>query len=195
MESAVNAAGGANPVYNGPAGDGRVGPPRRQVIPCPGACENRAVDLVGRMTGLLFLCVANSARSQMAEGLARARFGDRARVASAGSAPTAVNPLAVAALDEIGIDIRGQRSTSVGDVDPATVDVVVTLCAEEVCPVFPGRVRRVHWPMPDPAAATGSDAERLERFRSVRDEIARRLEGIDAEVAQPRDPGSPAALR
>ena len=136
------------------------------------------------MTGLLFLCVANSARSQLAEGLARARFGALARVASAGSSPTAVNPLAVAALDEIGIDIRGQRSTSADDVDPATVDVAVTLCAEEVCPVFPGRVRRLHWPMPDPAVAGGSDAERLERFRSVRDEIARRLAELDAEVGR-----------
>ena len=148
----------------------------------------------GRTTGLLFLCVANSARSQMAEGLARARFGARARVASAGSSPTAVNPLAVAALDEVGIDIRGQRSTGVDDVDPAAVDVVVTLCAEEVCPVFPGRVRRLHWPMPDPAGASGSDAERLERFRWVRDEIARRLGDLEVEVARPR-PGSPAALR
>ena len=146
------------------------------------------------MTGLLFLCVANSARSQMAEGLARARFGARARVTSAGSSPTAVNPVAVAALDEMGIDIRGQRSTSVDDVDPATVDVVVTLCADEVCPVFPGRVRRLHWPMPDPAGAPGSEVERLERFRAVRNEIARRLDELDAEVARPRDPESPAAL-
>ena len=140
------------------------------------------------MTSLLFLCVANSARSQMAEGLARARFGSRARVASAGSSPTAVNPLAVAALDEIGIDIRGQRSTSVDDVDPASVDVVVTLCAEEVCPVLPGRVRRLHWPMPDPAGAAGADADRLERFRSVRDDIARRLTDLDADLAR-RDDG------
>ena len=140
------------------------------------------------MTGLLFLCVANSARSQMAEGLARARFGARARVASAGSSPTAVNPLAVAALDEIGIDIRGQRSTSVDDVDPASIDMVVTLCAEEVCPVLPGRVRRLHWPLPDPAGTSGSDAERLERFRSVRDEIARRLANLDPELAGPDGP-------
>ncbi len=141
------------------------------------------------MTGLLFLCVANSARSQMAEGLARARFGTRARVASAGSSPTAVNPLAVAALGEIGIDIRGQRSTGVDDVDPVTVDMVVTLCAEEVCPVFPGRVRRLHWPMPDPAGASGSDAERLERFRAVRDEIARRLDELDRLLARRGPPG------
>ncbi len=137
------------------------------------------------MTGLLFLCVANSARSQMAEGLARARFGPRARVASAGSSPSAVNPLAIAALDEIGLDISGQRSTGVDDVDPATVDVVVTLCAEEVCPVFPGRVRRLHWPMPDPAGAGGPDADRLDRFRAVRDEIARRLESLDTLLARP----------
>lgn len=149
------------------------------------------------MTSLLFLCVANSARSQMAEGLARARFGSRARVASAGSSPTKVHPLAIAALDEIGIDISGQRSTSVEAIDPASIGVVVTLCAEEVCPVFPGRVRRLHWPMPDPAGAAGSDAERRERFRSVRDEIARRLADLDAELARPAgsDPAAPGADR
>ena len=143
------------------------------------------------MTGLLFLCVANSARSQMAEGLARDRFGSRARVASAGSSPTAVHPLAVAALDEIGIDIRGQRSTSVEAVDPASVDVVVTLCADEVCPAFPGRVRRLHWPLPDPAGV--ADADRLDRFRSVRDEIAHRLADLDAELP-PSDGALPAPV-
>ena len=142
------------------------------------------------MTGLLFLCVANSARSQMAEGLARARFGSRVRVASAGSAPTAVHPLAVAVLDELGIDIRGQRSTGVDAVDPAAVDVAVTLCAEEVCPVFPGTVRRLHWPMPDPAGAP--EADRLARFRSVRDAIARRLADLDAEIAGTGPAPSPA---
>ena len=127
----------------------------------------------------MFLCVANSARSQMAEGLARARFGERARVQSAGSAPASVNPLAVRAMAELGIDISGQRSKRVDSIDPATVDTVVTLCADEVCPVFPSRVRRLHWPLPDPAGASGSDAERLARFRTVRDEIAARLEALD----------------
>lgn len=139
------------------------------------------------MRGLLFLCVANSARSQMAEGLARARFGGRVRVASAGSAPAAVHPLAIAALDEIGIDASGHRSTSVDAIDPERVDVVVTLCAEEVCPAFPGTVRRLRWPLPDPAGAGGSDAERFDRFRAVRDELARRLETLDALL-----PGAPA---
>ena len=128
--------------------------------------------------GLLFLCVANSARSQMAEGLARARFGERARVQSAGSAPASVNPFAVQAMGELGIDISGQWSKRVDSIDPATVDTVVTLCADEVCPVFPSRVRRLHWPLPDPAGASGSDAERLARFRAVRDEIAARLESL-----------------
>ena len=127
----------------------------------------------------MFLCVANSARSQMAEGLARARFGERARVQSAGSAPSAVNPLAVRAMAELGIDISGQWSKQVDSIDPATVDTVVTLCADEVCPVFPSRVRRLHWPLPDPAGASGSVEERLARFRTVRDEIAARLERLD----------------
>ena len=131
------------------------------------------------MRGLLFLCVANSARSQMAEGLARARFGDRVRVTSAGSSPATVNSFAIAALDELGIDISGHRSKSVDTIDPASVDLVVTLCAEEVCPAFLGKARRLHWPLPDPARAAGSDAERLDGFRSVRDEIARRLETLD----------------
>ena len=134
------------------------------------------------MRGLLFLCVANSSRSQMAEGLARARFGDRVRVASAGSSPATVNPLAIAALDEIGIDISGQRSKSVETIDRESVDLVVTLCAEEVCPAFLGSAQRVHWPLPDPTGAAGSEAERLAGFRSVRDELARRLETLDAQL-------------
>ncbi len=130
------------------------------------------------MTGLLFLCVANSARSQMAEGLARARLPGTVRVQSAGSAPAAVNPLAVQVMAELGIDISGQCSKSVGTIDPATVDTVVTLCADEVCPAFARPVTRLHWALPDPAAATGSDSERLDRFRAVRDEIAARLPGL-----------------
>src|SRR5437870_4130533 len=102
---------------------------------------------------ILFLCVANSARSQMAEGLARHMFGDRAVVASAGSAATGVNPHAIEALKEAGIDISAHRSKSVADLDAASFNTIVTLCAEEVCPVVPGRVARLHWPLPDPAKA------------------------------------------
>jgi arsenate reductase len=125
--------------------------------------------------GILFLCVANSARSQMAEGLARARFGETVNVQSAGSQPSRVSPLAIRALAEIGIDITRHRSKAVSEIDPAAVDLVITLCAEEVCPVFLGKAKRLHWPLPDPAAAEGTGEERLARFREVRDELMRRI--------------------
>ena len=128
--------------------------------------------------GLLFLCVANSARSQMAEALARARFGDRVSVQSAGSRPSTVNPHAVAVLAEVGIDISGQRSKHLDTIDLATVGTVVTLCAEEVCPVVSRQVTRVAWPLQDPAGLDGTEEDQLARFRSVRDEIARRLDQL-----------------
>ena len=116
----------------------------------------------------------------MAEGLARARFGAAVPVESAGSRPSRVNPLAVAVMAEVDIDISGHESTDVAAVDPARVGTVVTLCADEVCPAFLGAARRVHWPLADPAAATGTEEERRQRFREVRDEIARRLETLAA---------------
>ena len=124
---------------------------------------------------VLFLCVANSARSQMAEGIARALAPRTVKISSAGSQPSRLNPLAVRALSEIGIDISGQFSKSVDDVPPADVDAVITLCAEEVCPVFLGRALRVHWGLPDPAGAGSSEEMRLQAFRDVRDELRRRL--------------------
>lgn len=132
---------------------------------------------------VLFLCVANSARSQMAEGLARHLFGDAVRVQSAGSAPTRVNPFAIAALNEVGVDPTKQRSKSVDTIDPDSIDLVITLCAEEVCPVFLGKARRLHWPLPDPDRkdADLTDEERLAHFRVTRDEIARRLAALKAE--------------
>ena len=130
----------------------------------------------------LFLCVANSARSQMAEGIARALFGRTVHVQSAGSQPTRVNHNAIAALREVGIDLGGHRSKSVNEIDPASVDVVITLCAEEVCPVWPGRIERLHWPIRDPAAGdSGNSASAvLASFRAARDEIRRRLIALSA---------------
>lgn len=125
--------------------------------------------------GVLFLCVANSARSQMAEGIARRLAGDRLSIQSAGSAPSRVNPLAVRALREIGVDASGQRAKSVDEIDRAAVDTVITLCAEEVCPVYLGTARRLHWPLPDPAGHNEDAEASLERFRSVRDELSRRI--------------------
>src|SRR5690606_993654 len=94
---------------------------------------------------ILFLCVANSARSQMAEGLGRMIFGDRVPVMSAGSEPSAVNPYAIEVMRELGVDLATHHSKSVQTIDPTTVGIVITLCAEEVCPVFLGKVPRLHW--------------------------------------------------
>ena len=133
--------------------------------------------------GVLFLCVANSARSQMAEALARSLFREDVRVQSAGSRPTRVNPCAVEVLGELDLDTAGQASKSVEEIDPATVDTVITLCAEEVCPVFLGQARRLAWPLPDPASDDPSipREELLARFRAARDEIRRRLEAWGTE--------------
>ena len=136
------------------------------------------------MTGLgakrrvLFLCVHNSARSQMAEGLLRARAGDSFDVHSAGNAATAVRPLAVQAMAELGIDIGGQRSKSVDEYAGQRFDYAITVCddAKEACPYFPGAATQIHWRFDDPAAATGSEEERLAVFRRVRDEINEHIE-------------------
>lgn len=105
----------------------------------------------------------------MAEGLARQMFGGS--VQSAGSRPSHVNPLAIQAMREVGIDLSTHTSKSVDSIDPASVDTVITLCAEEVCPVFLGNVQRLHWPIPDPDGT-------LESFRAARDAIRAKLETL-----------------
>jgi arsenate reductase len=125
--------------------------------------------------GLLFLCVANSARSQMAEGIARSLAPSGMKVWSAGSRPTAVRPEAIAVLMEIGIDISPHRSKAVSEIPAAEVDAVITLCGEEECPVFLGKAARLHWGLPDPALVSGSAGDRLAAFRSTRDELRRRI--------------------
>jgi arsenate reductase len=130
------------------------------------------------MPTILFLCVANSARSQMAEGLARAMAPPGYRFLSAGSEPGALHPLAVAVMAEVGIDISGQRAKGLDAVPLDEVDTIVTLCAEEVCPVVPGQVRRLHWPLPDPARAAGSEAERRAAFRAARDRLRELLPAL-----------------
>lgn len=139
---------------------------------------------------LLFLCVANSARSQMAEGLARKLFGDRLGVQSAGSEPSQVNPYAIEVMAELGVDLSVHHSKSVQTIDPNTVGTVITLCAEEVCPVFLGRARRLHWPISDPASKDPSipKEEMLARFRGARDQIQARLLVLEALQALPEGP-------
>jgi len=133
---------------------------------------------------ILFLCVANSARSQMAEGLARRIWGARVRVQSAGSRPTHVHPAAVQVLAELEIDISGQHSKLVDGIALDGIDTVVTLCADEVCPVLPGNVRRLHWPIADPAVPgeTAVTEATLARFRTARDAIRTHIEQFVSEV-------------
>lgn len=126
---------------------------------------------------VLILCTGNSARSQMAEGLLRELAGERMDVWSAGSRPSVVNPLAIEAMRERGIDISAHRSKHLDEFRTQPFDTVITVCdnAAESCPVFPGPAHRIHWSFPDPAAAEGSEAERVAAFRQVRDAIEARL--------------------
>jgi thioredoxin type arsenate reductase len=124
---------------------------------------------------LLFLCVANSARSQIAEGIARSLAPAEVKISSAGSVPTKIRPEVVQVLKEIGIDSSGQHSKGMDAVYLDSVEAVITLCADEVCPVFLRPVLRLHWGFPDPAAATGSNEDRLNAFRRVRDALLERL--------------------
>jgi arsenate reductase len=125
--------------------------------------------------GFLFLCVANSARSQMGEGVARKLAPEGVKVQSAGSRPTSVRPEAQKVLAEIGVDTSAHTSKHVNDIPLKTVDVVITLCAEEECPVFLGKAIRLHWGLPDPAAVVGDEQTRLDVFRKTRDELMKRL--------------------
>ena len=128
-------------------------------------------------TRVLFLCTHNSARSQMAEGLLRHLAGDRFEVHSAGTETTSVRPEAIEAMSELSVDISGQESKTLERYLGEPFDYVVTVCddANEACPVFPGAENRLHWSFRDPSRAEGSEEERLEVFRKVREEIQGRI--------------------
>ena len=111
----------------------------------------------------------------MAEGLARSIAPEGTDVLSAGSKPARVSPYAIEVMSEIGIDLSSHRSKSVDEIPKEQVGTVIALCAEEVCPVFPGAVEKLHWPHPDPAATVGSKEDILESFRNVRDQIRDKL--------------------
>jgi len=134
-------------------------------------------DTLGR-SRVLFLCTHNSARSQMAEGLLRHMAGDRFEASSAGTEKTRVRPEAIEAMREVGVDISGQESETLGRYLEEAFDYVITVCdeANEACPVFPGAKNRLHWSFPDPSRTKSSQEERLAAFRSVRDRIEYRLQ-------------------
>jgi arsenate reductase len=135
---------------------------------------------------VLVLCTGNSARSQMAEGLLRQLGSDRFEVFSAGVEPSQVRPQAIAVMREIGIDISGHHSKSVDEFLGQEFDYVITVCdhANEQCPIFPGKVQRIHWSFEDPALAQGDEASKLAVFRRVRDEIVVRLKEFVAGHSQ-----------
>lgn len=129
---------------------------------------------------VLFLCTGNSARSQMAEGLLRQLAGDRFEVVSAGTQPAGLNPRAIEVMGEIGIDLSGHQSKNVSQFLGRRFSFVITVCdkAKETCPIFPFAFKSLHWSLDDPAAVQGSDEERLEAFRRIRDEIGKRIRGL-----------------
>ncbi len=141
--------------------------------------------MVGRQR-VLFLCTANSCRSQMAEGWLRTLAAERFEALSAGTHASSVNPRAVQVMAEVGIDLAVQRSKSIEEFLEDPPDVVVTVCdqAAEACPTLPGATRVLHWPFPDPAGARGTEEEVLGEFRAVRDAIGARLRAWLAEPSE-----------
>jgi arsenate reductase (thioredoxin) len=135
---------------------------------------------------VLILCTANSSRSQMAEGLLRHIAGRSMHVSSAGAQPSVVNPLAIRAMAERGLDISAQRSKSVTEFFDQPFDYVITVCdhAAESCPIFPGNAERIHWGFPDPAAVIGTDEERLAAFIQVRDDLEATLKAWHESIMQ-----------
>lgn len=138
---------------------------------------------------ILFLCVANSARSQLAEGVAKSIIGNKAEIQSAGSEPSGkVQEWAVRALKEKNLDISRYKSKGIQDLPAgflANLDYVITLCQEEVCPVLPSTAKRLHWPIPDPAAA--SEEEKPDAFRRARDDIKNRIEEFWANLSNVKE--------
>jgi arsenate reductase len=135
---------------------------------------------------ILFLCTGNSCRSQIAEGWARHYAGDRHSIQSAGIEAHGKNPRAIAIMQEAGIDISEQESTRVDEPMLQAADLVVTVCghADEHCPVLPPGTRKEHWPLDDPARATGSEDEIMQVFRASRDEIKQRVTDLLRRIQQ-----------
>ena len=135
---------------------------------------------------ILFLCTGNSCRSQMAEGWARHFAGKDVQIQSAGIEAHGKNPRAIAVMAESGIDISQQDSTKLTDSMLAWADIVVTVCghADEHCPALPAGVHKIHWPLNDPAKATGSEEEIMAVFRASRDDIRGRVQQLLAEVTE-----------
>jgi arsenate reductase len=146
---------------------------------------------------ILFLCTGNSCRSQMAEGWARHLAGGRFSIRSAGIEAHGKNPRAIAVMAEVGIDISAQESTRLTDEMLQLADVLVTVCghADEHCPVLPAGKQKIHWPLPDPAKAKGTEARIMAQFRATRDEISERVIDLLADLARQSKPATKRASK
>ena len=133
----------------------------------------RSKEMVVSKKGILFLCTGNSCRSQMAEGFARKILPKDIKIFSAGLEPKGVHPIAVKVMQEVGIDISHQKLKNISEIPLDKINIVITLCgdAAERCPIFPGKVKKIHWELEDPAKAQGSKEEIIKVFRTVRDKI------------------------
>jgi arsenate reductase len=138
----------------------------------------RSKEMVILQKGILFLCTGNSCRSQMAEGFAKKMLSKDLKIFSAGIEPKKIHPMAIKVMQEIGIDISQQRSKNISEIPIDKIDLVVTLCgdAAERCPIFPGKIEKIHWAIENPAKAQGSDKEIAIVFRKVRDKIKSYIE-------------------
>ena len=138
----------------------------------------KSKKIVVSKKGILFLCTGNSCRSQMAEGFAKKMLSNDLKIFSAGIEPKRIHPMTVKVMQEIGIDISQQRSKNISEIPLYRIDIVITLCGDAVerCPIFPGKVERVHWEIEDPAKAQGSNKEIAIVFRKVRDNIKSYME-------------------
>ncbi len=137
---------------------------------------------------ILFLCTGNSCRSQMAEGWGRYFGGEAVSVESAGIEAHGKNPRAIAVMAEAGVDIAGQESTRVTPEMVNAADVIVTVCghADEHCPAVPATAKKIHWPLTDPAKATGTEEAVMAQFRATRDEVRERVKALLADLGIPR---------
>lgn len=138
------------------------------------------------MRKVLFLCTGNSCRSQMAEGFLRHLGKGNFEVHSAGTRPSVVHPLTIKTMEEVGMDISSYRSKSVKEFEGRSFDYVITVCdiAKESCPVFPGKAQRIHWSFEDPVIAKGTEEERLNVFRKVRDAIQEKVKSFTSDLSK-----------
>jgi len=138
---------------------------------------------------VLFICTHNSARSQIAEGILKSLYSDVFEVFSGGTNPTELNTYAIKVMEELGIDISGQYSKSIGEFRGEVFDYVVTVCdtAKETCPFFPEGMIHLHWSFPDPSKVTGTEEEILQAFRWIRDEIKEHIEKSFGQILTKKD--------